>query len=98
MATYRDKARVPVRSDPARDPRQLGLALRQRRRELGLTQSQIAERAGLRTATVSVVENGDPGVKLSTIFTLLVALDLELSVRRRTSAELTSGPAGSFPP
>lgn len=81
-----------MRSDPARQPRQLGLNLRQRRRELGLTQSQIAEQAGVRTATVSAVENGDPGVKLSTVFALLAALDLELVARRRTIAELTTGP------
>lgn len=87
-----------MRSDPARDPRQFGLALRQRRRELGLTQSQVAERAGVRTATVSAVENGDPGTKLSTAFALLVALDLEVVARRRTTAELTTGPAGPFPP
>ena len=87
-----------MRSDPPRDPRQFGLALRQRRRELGLTQSQVAERAGVRTATVSAVENGDPGTKLSTVFALLAALDLEVVARRRTTAELTTGPAGSFPP
>jgi HTH-type transcriptional regulator / antitoxin HipB len=87
-----------MRSDPARNPRQFGFALRQRRRELGLTQSEVAERAGVRTATVSVVENGDPGTKLSTVFALLVALDLELVARRRTTAELTTGPVGPFPP
>ena len=87
-----------MRSDPARDPRQLGLALRQRRRELGLRQSQVAEQAGVRTATVSAVENGASGVKLSTVFALLAALGLELVARRRTTAELTTGPAGPFPP
>ena len=87
-----------MRNDPARDPRQLGLTLRQRRRELGLTQSQIAEQAGVRAATVSAVENGDSGVKLSTVFALLAALSLELVARRRTTAELTTDPAGPFPP
>jgi HTH-type transcriptional regulator / antitoxin HipB len=88
-----------MRGNPVRDPRQLGLALRQRRRELGLTQTQVAERAGVRAATVSAVENGDPGAKLSTIFALLIALDLELAARRRTRAELTAGSAGvSFQP
>lgn len=87
-----------MRSNPVRDPRQFGLALRQRRRELGLTQSQVAERAGVRAATVSAVENGDPGTKLSTVFALLVALNLELAARRRTIAELTTGPAGPLQP
>ena len=84
-----------MRGGPVRDPRQFGLALRQRRRELGLTQARVAERAGIRTATVSAVENGDPGTKLSTVFALLVALDLELATRRRATVDLTAGP---FPP
>ncbi len=87
-----------MRGGPVRDPRQLGLALRRRRSELGLTQAQVAERAGVRTATVSAIENGDPGTKSSTIFALLVALDLELATRPRTAAELTTGPASLFPP
>jgi HTH-type transcriptional regulator/antitoxin HipB len=86
-----------MRGGPVRDPRQFGLALRQRRLELGLTQAQVAERAGVRAATISAVENGDSGAKLATVFALLVALDLELATRRRTTAELTTGSAGPLP-
>ncbi len=87
-----------MRSDPVRDPGRFGLVLRQRRRKLGLTQTQVAQRAGLRTATVSSVENGDPGTKLSTVFALLVALDLELAIRLRTTADPIAEPAVSFQP
>ena len=84
-----------MRVGPVRDPRQLGLALRQRRSDLALTQTQVAERAGIRVATVSAVENGDPGTKASTVFALLLALDLEIAVRQRTTARSTTG---LFPP
>lgn len=86
------KLEVLLRGNLVRDPRQLGLVLRQRRRQMALTQSQVGERAGLRAATVSSVENGDPGTKVSTLFALLVALDLEITARRRTTVELSTGP------
>ena len=67
-----------------RSPKLLGVALRRHRRQLGLTQAQVATRAGMRQGTVSQVENGLETVKLRTVMDLLRALDLELVVRPRS--------------
>jgi transcriptional regulator with XRE-family HTH domain len=48
----------------ARTPLQLGNSIRQRRRELGLTQEQLAAKAGMRQRTISDIEKG--GLLLST--------------------------------
>lgn len=65
-------------------PKFLGAALRERRRELNLTQTELAEKACLRRPTISTVEGGDPGTKLQTIFSILAALDLELVIQPRS--------------
>ncbi len=67
-----------------RSPKQLGNALRRFRRKQDLTQAQLGQRAGLRQATVSQVENGLETVKLSTIMDLARALDLEFVLQPRT--------------
>lgn len=51
-----------------------------------MTQAEVAEKADLRQATVSKVENGDQGVRLETVLALLEANDLELVVRAREDA------------
>ena len=67
-----------------RTPRQLGTLLRRRRRELGLTQEEVASRIHLRQATVSALENSAADSRLATLFEALSALDLELLVRPRS--------------
>ncbi|MFV0334934.1 MAG: helix-turn-helix domain-containing protein [Tropicimonas sp.] len=67
-----------------RSPKQLGVALRRFRRAQALTQTEMAERAGVRQATVSQVETGLETVKLSTVMGMLRALDLEIVVQPRT--------------
>ena len=69
----------------ARSPKQLGNAIQRTRRQLGLTQTQLANLAGLRQEKVSIVESGQDGAKLSTIFALLAALNLEITVEPRSS-------------
>lgn len=70
----------------ARNPRQVGEALRRRRRALGMRQAELGERARLRQATISGLEAGEPGTRLRTLFDALAALDLELVVRPRGKA------------
>lgn len=70
----------------ARSPKQVGDAVRRRRRSLGLNQAQVGERTTLRQATVSAVEAGAPGTQIGTLFDLLAALDLEFVIRPRTKA------------
>ncbi|MBC7285822.1 helix-turn-helix domain-containing protein [Hoeflea sp.] len=71
-------------SELVRSPKQLGVALRRFRRTHGLTQTELAKRAGVRQGTVSQVETGLETVKLSTVMDLLRALDLEVVIQPRT--------------
>ncbi|MDZ7628748.1 MAG: helix-turn-helix domain-containing protein [Parvularculaceae bacterium] len=76
-------------NDFARTPKQLGASLRRRRRQLGLSQAALGERAGVRQATISTIESGGQSARLSTLFDVMSALQLEISVhdRRKLSAE-----------
>jgi len=67
----------------ARTPHQLGNSIRERRRQLGLTQEQLAEKVGVRQRTISDVESAG-AARVDTLLRMLVALDLELLVRPRT--------------
>lgn len=66
-----------------RTPTQLGAAIRRARKKLGLTQSELGERCGLRQGTISLVESGNPAVRLDTLLTILAALRLDLSISTR---------------
>jgi len=66
-----------------RDPHQLGAALQKERKRQGLTQTQLAEKAGLRQQTVSAVEGGKPRSELQVIFDIMTALGLELALKPR---------------
>jgi len=68
---------------PIRDPGQLGAALRNERRRQGLTQTRLAEKAGLRQQTVSAVERGKRRSELQVIFDIMAALGLEFFVNTR---------------
>ncbi len=70
----------------ARTSKQLGAALRRRRRHLGIRQGDVGSRRNLRQATISALENGEQGVQLRTLFNAMAALDLELVVRERSKA------------
>lgn len=68
----------------ARLPKQLGHAIKLARMRKGLTQRELASMSGVWQETISKVENGLGGAKIDTIFSLLAALDLELSVTERS--------------
>jgi|APCry1669192010_1035390.scaffolds.fasta_scaffold25670_2 HTH-type transcriptional regulator/antitoxin HipB len=68
----------------ARSSKQLGNVIQRTRRQLGLTQTQLANLAGLRQEKVSIIESGQDGAKLSTIFALLAALNLEITIGERS--------------
>lgn len=74
--------------DIARNAQQIGHILYNLRHKKNLTQSQLAEMACLRQATISKIENGDEGVKLQTLFHLITKLNLELVVRPRVTHSL----------
>lgn len=74
-------------SELARTPRQIGAAIQRARKKHGWTQAQLAERAGLRQATISVIERGETPAKLNSILAVLAALDLELRIGARSKGD-----------
>jgi HTH-type transcriptional regulator / antitoxin HipB len=68
----------------ARTPKQIGEAVRRNRRARNMNQAALGKKTNLRQATISGLENGEPGTELRTLFDVLTALDLELVVRPRT--------------
>lgn len=78
-------------SDLARNPKQVGSLVRRARKKCGLTQVQLGERSGLRQATISQVETGNPSATLETILAILAVLELELRIvprKKGTAADI----------
>jgi HTH-type transcriptional regulator / antitoxin HipB len=71
-------------SDLARNPKQIGNLIRRVRKLRGLSQTQLGEKAGLRQATISLIETGNPAATLETILTVLGVLDLEFRIVPRS--------------
>lgn len=69
----------------ARIPLQLANSIRQRRRELSLTQEKLAAKVGVRQRTVSDLETS-AATRVDTLLRTLAALDLELVIRPRTKS------------
>lgn len=56
-----------------------GKAIRQRRRELDLSQEELAERSGLHRNYISGIENGERNPSLKNIVKLATALEISVS-------------------
>jgi len=67
-----------------RTSKNIGHAIRQARKEKNLTQKDLASLSGVWQETISKIETGSSGTKLETIFDLIAALDLEITVRERS--------------
>jgi len=74
-------------SDLARTPKQIGTLIQRARKKRDWTQQQLAERAGLRQATISTIESGEKPAKLDTILAALAALDLEFRIGARSKGD-----------
>jgi HTH-type transcriptional regulator/antitoxin HipB len=70
-------------SQIARTTAQIGAIVRRERRKRGLTQTQLGSRIGLRQATISKLEKGEPATQLRTLLDALTALDLQLVIADR---------------
>lgn len=81
------KAYVLRMEQVARNPKQVGEAVRRVRRQQKLTQGQLGSKMDVRQATVSSLEGGDAGTKLRTLMDALAALNLELVIRPRGSGD-----------
>lgn len=73
-------------SQIARTPKQIGATVRRRRRQLRLSQSVLGARTNLRQATISALENGEPGTELRTLVAVMAALGLEFAVQERSKS------------
>lgn len=74
------------------DPKTLSNYLRDERRTRNLSQAKVADLVGLRQGTVSKFESNPEKMQLDTLFRLLSALELELSVTPRNSQAHTNKP------
>lgn len=68
-----------------RSVRDFGAFVRDRRRDLGLTQGQLATRAGVSQRWLAAVEAGKSTVQLGLVLRVLAVLDIELEVASPTA-------------
>ena len=71
--------------DRAGEVARLGLAARRRREELGPTQQETAELAGVAVRTVHAVEAGKATIQLDALLSVLSAVGLQFVVARGSS-------------
>ena len=74
-----------------RSNKDLGEAIRLARKHQNLRQVDVAQKASVRQALVSDLENGATTARLDTVMKVLAALDLDLSIisRRKTGFDPT---------
>lgn len=70
----------------ARSSRQVGRLIQRFRQEKGLNQTQLAQLAGQRQEMISKIETGQSGVKLTTLFDVIAALGLEMTLEPRSQS------------
>jgi len=63
-----------------RNPQDMGHLLKARRRALGLSQAQLAERVGISRQWVVALEKGNPGISIGTVFNSMNTLGLIMTV------------------
>ena len=66
-----------------RSPSQLAQFLKQSRKSRKLSQKELADLAGVPQVTISSIESGARNPSIPTLFSLLVAMDLELAAQAR---------------
>ncbi len=72
---------------PINSIRDVAAVARGRRRELGLSQTELAARAGVSRQWLSAFESGKPGAELRLVIRLLDALGLQLMVDEVTRGD-----------
>lgn len=65
------------------DAKALGIAIRNRRKELNYTQSFLSEFTGLSTSFISDLESGKPTVQIEKAIYVINILGLDLSLEKR---------------
>jgi HTH-type transcriptional regulator/antitoxin HipB len=69
-----------------RNNKDLGAAIRLARKNMDMRQVDVAQKASVRQALVSELENGETTAKLDTVIKVLAALDMDLSIVPRRKA------------
>jgi HTH-type transcriptional regulator / antitoxin HipB len=72
---------------PVASPRDVGLAIRERRRALGLDQAGLAKKVGVGRQWIISVERGKPGAELGLVLRALKELDLRVLVEPRAAVQ-----------
>lgn len=72
-------------------PEMLAQALKNTRKDKGLTQASMADGIGVKQATVSAFENRPEKSRIETLFKLLSALDLEIRIQKRDAPDPGAG-------
>lgn len=72
-----------MEATPIYNAGELGELIRSRRRELGLTQTEVADVADTNLRLVSELERGKPTARLENVMRVLEALGVELEARIR---------------
>jgi len=80
-----------------RTPKEIGLAIQERRKRLGLDQSELARRAGVSRQWVIAIEQGKPGAALGLVLRALKALDLPLWLGELPAGISPRRPSASTP-
>lgn len=65
------------------NPAELGLAIRERRKELGYTQSYVSKFTGFSVSFISDLENGKETAEIGKTITLILLLGLDITLERR---------------
>src|SRR5207244_11981041 len=80
-----------------RNPRDLGLAIREQRRGRGWSQAQLADRVAVCRHWVMEIERGKPGTEVGLVLRALAALQLTCELRENFSASLSAPPVAFQP-
>lgn len=90
MATLKDLRNRLIQNDSIKDVLESSEYTRSRmifkkRMELGLSQVELAEKAGVTQKTISRIEGGDPGIRKSTISKIYTAMDMKEEISSGTN-------------
>lgn len=73
-------------------PENLGLILRAVRKKKHLSQAEAGQSVGIDQPTLSKIERGESNFRIDTLFRLLAALDMEMTVKQcDQNADLNQG-------
>lgn len=80
----------------AADEKSIGILLRERRKQCGLTLQQLADKAGVALSTVHAIENGTARARVDVFFRVLDALEIDLPQVIPSRGEIRAMPPTAF--